>query len=60
MIIFFKEGPNTANALKRVGKSWAAMKDKGVVYLGVYFGKGKPEEAKALADDPRSRPASRS
>jgi tetratricopeptide (TPR) repeat protein len=26
------------------------MKDKGVVYLGVYFGKGKPEEAKALAE----------
>ena len=51
VIVFFKEGPNTANAFKRVGKSWAAMKDKGVVYLGVYFGKGKPEEAKALATE---------
>ena len=30
VIVFFKEGPNTANAFKRVGKSWAAMKDKGV------------------------------
>ena len=50
MIIFFKEGVNTAHALKRVGRSWAAMKDKGVVYLGVYLGKGKPEEAKALAE----------
>ena len=52
VIIVFKEGQNTANALKRVGKSWTAMKDKGVVYLGVYLGKGKPEEAKALATDP--------
>lgn len=50
VILFFKEGPSTANAFKRVGKSWAAMKEKGVVYLGVYFGKGKPEEAKALAE----------
>ena len=50
VIIVFKEGQNTANALKRVGKSWTAMKDKGVVYLGVYFGKGKPEDAKALAE----------
>jgi tetratricopeptide (TPR) repeat protein len=50
VMVFFKEGPNTANAFKRVGKSWAAMKDKGVVYLGVYLGKGKPEEAKALVE----------
>ena len=50
VIILFKEGASTANALKRVGKSWAAMKDKGVVYLGIYLGKGKPEAAKALAD----------
>jgi tetratricopeptide (TPR) repeat protein len=50
VMLFFKEGPSTVNAFKRVGKSWAAMKDKGVVYLGVYFGKGKPEEAKALAE----------
>jgi tetratricopeptide (TPR) repeat protein len=50
VIIFFKEGVNTAHALKRIGKSWAAMKDKGVVYLGVYFGKGAPAEAKALAE----------
>lgn len=49
VIILFKEGVNTENALKRVGRSWAALKDKGVVYLGVYLGKGKPEEAKALA-----------
>jgi tetratricopeptide (TPR) repeat protein len=50
IIVFFKEGPNTAHVMKRVGRSWNAMKDKGVVYLGVYFGKGKPEEAKALAE----------
>ncbi len=50
VILFFKEGVNIDNALKRVGRSWAAMKDKGVVYLGVYFGKDKPEAAKALAD----------
>jgi tetratricopeptide (TPR) repeat protein len=49
VIILFKEGVNTENALKRVGKSWAALKDKGVVYLGIYLGKGKPEDAKALA-----------
>jgi tetratricopeptide (TPR) repeat protein len=49
VLVLFKEGVNTENALKRVGKSWAAMKDKGVVYLGIYLGKGKPEEAKALA-----------
>jgi predicted CXXCH cytochrome family protein len=55
VIIFFKEGQNTPNALKRIGRSWTAMKDKGVVYLGVYFGKGKPEEAKALADGAASR-----
>jgi len=52
VIIFFKEGPNTAHALKRIGRAWGTVKDKGVVVLGVYFGKGKPEEAKALADDP--------
>jgi tetratricopeptide (TPR) repeat protein len=52
VMVFFKEGQSTANALKRVGKSWTAMKDKGVVYLGIYLGKGKPEEAKALAADP--------
>ena len=50
VMVFFKEGPSTANAFKRVGKSWTAMKDKDVVYLGVYFGKGKPEDAKALAE----------
>jgi tetratricopeptide (TPR) repeat protein len=50
VMVFYKEGPNTANAFKRVGKAWAATKDKGVVYLGVYLGKGKPEEAKALAE----------
>jgi len=50
VLVFFKEGPSTANALKRVGGSWLEMKDKGVVYLGVYFGKGKPEEARALAE----------
>jgi len=50
VLVIFKEGPSTANAFKRVGKSWAAMKDKGVVYLGIYFGKGTPEAAKALAE----------
>lgn len=50
VIVFFREGVNTAHALKRIGRSWAATKDKGVVYLGVYLGKGKPEEAKALAE----------
>lgn len=50
VIVFFKEGQNTPNALKRVGRSWTAMKDKGVVYLGVYLGKGAPAEAKALAE----------
>jgi len=50
VIILFKEGVNTAHALKRIGRSWAATKDKGVVYLGIYLGKGKPEEAKALAE----------
>lgn len=52
VVIFFKEGVNTAHALKRIGRSWNALKDKGVVYLGIYLGKGKPEEARALADDP--------
>lgn len=50
VVIFFKEGVNTAHALKRIGRSWAVLKDKGVVYLGIYLGKGKPEEAKALAE----------
>jgi tetratricopeptide (TPR) repeat protein len=50
VMVFFKEGQSTANAFKRVGKSWAAMKDRGVVYFGVYHGKGKPEEAKALTE----------
>lgn len=50
VMVFFKEGPNTANAFKRVGKAWASTKDKGVIYLGVYLGKGKPEDAKALAE----------
>lgn len=50
VIVFFKEGQNTPNALKRLGRSWTAMKDKGVVYLGVYLGKGAPAEAKALAE----------
>jgi len=50
VMVFYKEGPSTANAFKRVGKAWVALKDKGVVFLGVYLGKGKPEEAKALAE----------
>ncbi|HEY5999580.1 MAG TPA: tetratricopeptide repeat protein [bacterium] len=50
VIILFKEGVNTANALKRVGRSWNATKDKGVVYLGIYLGKEAPDKAKALAD----------
>ena len=49
VIVLFKEGPTTEKVLRNIGKSWAAMKDKGVVYFGVYLGKGKPEEAKALA-----------
>lgn len=50
VIILFKEGVNTGNALKRVGKSWAATKDKGVVYLGIYLGKEPADKAKALAE----------
>lgn len=49
VLILFKEGASTENALKRVGKSWAATKEKGVLYHGIYLGKDKPEAAKALA-----------
>jgi tetratricopeptide (TPR) repeat protein len=52
VIILFKEGVNTAHALKRVGRSYAATKDKGVEYLGIYLGKESPDKAKALATDP--------
>jgi tetratricopeptide (TPR) repeat protein len=50
LYLFFKEGPNTAHALKRIGRSWQAVKDKGVVFFGVYLGKDKAEAAKALAE----------
>ncbi len=52
VIVMFKEGPNTAHALKRIGRAWKTVKDKGVVVLGVYFGKGQSGDAKALALDP--------
>lgn len=51
VIVFFKEGVNTANALKRIGRSAKALEGKGVVYLGVYLGKGTAEEAKKLAEE---------
>jgi len=51
VILFFREGVNTAHALKRIGRSAKAMAGKGVAYLGVYLDKAAPEEARKMADD---------
>ncbi len=47
VIVFFREGPSTAKALKRVGRSYEANKDKAAFY-GLYLGKGGADAAKAL------------
>jgi len=47
VMVFFREGPSTAKALKRIGRSWEENKDKASFY-GIYLGKGGADGAKAL------------
>jgi tetratricopeptide (TPR) repeat protein len=51
VIVFFRKGPSTAKALKRIERSYQASKDKAVGYYGLYLGKGGAEGAKALAGE---------
>ena len=51
VIIFFRKGPSTAKALKRVERSYQANKDRNAVYLGIYLGKEGAEAARALAEE---------
>jgi tetratricopeptide (TPR) repeat protein len=51
VIVFFRKGPSTAKALKRIEKSYQANKDRNAVYLGIYLGKEGAEAAKALAGE---------
>jgi tetratricopeptide (TPR) repeat protein len=51
IIVFFRKGPSTAKALKRVERSYQANKDRNVAYLGIYLGKEGAEAAKALGEE---------
>jgi tetratricopeptide (TPR) repeat protein len=51
VIVFFRKGPSTAKALKRLERSYQANKDRAVGFTGIYLGKGSAEDAKALADE---------
>jgi tetratricopeptide (TPR) repeat protein len=51
VLVFFREGPSTAKALKRINRSFEASKDKNVAYYGVYLGKKGVEGARALSDE---------
>ncbi len=51
VIVFFRKGPSTAKALKRIERSYQANKDRNAVYLGIYLGKGGADGARALAEE---------
>lgn len=51
VIVFFRKGPNTRNALKRIERSHQANQGKEVLYLGLYLGKGSADDAKAMAEE---------
>jgi tetratricopeptide (TPR) repeat protein len=51
VIIFFRKGPSTAKALKRLERSYQASKERQVGFAGVYLGKGSADDAKALAGE---------
>ena len=51
VIIFFREGPSTAKAIKRVNRSFEANKDKAAGYYGIYLGKGGADGAKAIGEE---------
>lgn len=51
VVVFFREGPSTAKALKRVNRSYEPNKDKAVNYYGIYLGKKGAEGARALAEE---------
>ncbi len=51
VIVFFRKGPSTAKALKRLERSWQASKDKAVGFYGIYLGKEGVDGARALAEE---------
>jgi tetratricopeptide (TPR) repeat protein len=51
VIVFFRKGPSTAKALKRVERSYQANKDRNAAYLGIYLGKEGAAGAKELAEE---------
>jgi tetratricopeptide (TPR) repeat protein len=51
VIVFFRMGPSTAKALKRLERSYQVNKDRAVGFTGIYLGKGSADDAKALADE---------
>ena len=51
VIVFFRKGPSTAKALKRLERSYQASKEKNVAYLGIYLGKEGADAAKAMAEE---------
>lgn len=51
VIVFFRKGPSTAKALKRIERSYQASKEKAVGYYGIYLGKEGADAAKALAEE---------
>ena len=51
VIVFFRKGPSTAKALKRLERSWQAGKEKEVGYYGIYLGKEGDSDARALAEE---------
>ena len=51
VVVFFRKGPSTAKALKRIERSFQASKEKAVGYYGIYLGKEGSDGAKALAEE---------
>ena len=51
VIVFFRKGPSTAKALKRIERSFQANKEKAVGYYGIYLGKEGAAAGKALAEE---------
>ena len=51
VVVFFRKGPSTAKALKRLERSYQANKDRAVGFVGIYLGKEDAAAAKGLADE---------
>ena len=51
VVVFFRKGPSTAKALKRLERSYQANKDRNLAFYGIYLGGEGADGAKALMDE---------